>query len=78
MMKTLAKRGITLAGKTRVTDLRALGWQQEKAEGLALIDNKTLAVANDNDFGVKVAMQNPVEGKKLKDYRVNTRGSHAG
>ena len=61
-------------GKTQVVDLRALGWQQEKAEGLALIDSKTLAVANDNDFGVKVAMQNPVEGKKLKDYRVNVEG----
>ncbi len=57
-----------------MVDLRALGWQQEKAEGLALIDSKTLAVANDNDFGVKVAMQNPVEGKKLKDYRVNAEG----
>lgn len=45
-----------------------------KAEGLALIDSKTLAVANDNDFGVKVAMQKPVEGKKLKDYRVNAQG----
>lgn len=72
--KTLAQRGITLAAKTQVVDLRALGWQQEKAEGLALIDSKTLAVANDNDFGVKVAMQNPVEGKKLKDYRVNAEG----
>ena len=72
--KTLAQRGITLAAKTQVVDLRALGWQQEKAEGLALIDSKTLAVANDNDFGVKVAMQHPVEGKKLKDYRVNAEG----
>lgn len=73
--KTLAQRGITLASKTQVVDLRALGWQQEKAEGLALIDSKTLAVANDNDFGVKAVMQNPVEGKKLKDYRVNAQGA---
>ncbi|MDU4127730.1 esterase-like activity of phytase family protein [Pantoea sp.] len=73
--KTLAQRGIKLAAKTRVVDLRQLGWQQEKAEGLALIDNKTLAVANDNDFGVKMVMKNPVEGKKRKDYRVNEQGT---
>ncbi|HEX4503002.1 MAG TPA: esterase-like activity of phytase family protein [Scandinavium sp.] len=70
----LAQRGITLASKTLAVDLRKLGWQQEKAEGLALIDGKTLAVANDNDFGVKTTLQNPVEGKKLKDYRVNEQG----
>ena len=62
-----------LATKTRVVDLRQLGWQQEKAEGLALIDSNTLAVINDNDFGVKMVLQNPVEGKKRKDYRVNDR-----
>jgi len=73
--KTLAQRGIKLAAKTRVVDLRQLGWQQEKAEGLALIDNKTLAVANDNDFGVKMVMKKPVEGKKRKDYRVNEQGT---
>ena len=72
--KTLSQRGITLTQKTQVVDLRSLGWQQEKAEGLALIDSKTLAVANDNDFGVKVAMQHPVEGKTFKDYRVNAEG----
>nr|WP_054192380.1 esterase-like activity of phytase family protein [Escherichia coli] len=72
--KTLSQRGITLAQKTQVVDLRSLGWQQEKAEGLTLIDSKTLAVANDNDFGVKVAMQHPVEGKTFKDYRVNAEG----
>ncbi|MCS2160910.1 esterase-like activity of phytase family protein [Scandinavium sp. H11S7] len=70
----LAKRGITLASKTLAVDLRKLGWKQEKAEGLALIDSKTLAVANDNDFGVKTVMQQPVEGKKLKDYRVSGQG----
>lgn len=68
--KTLAQRGIKLAAKSLVVDLRQLGWQQEKAEGLALIDNRMLAVTNDNDFGVKAVMQNPVEGKKRKDYRV--------
>lgn len=73
--KTLAQRGIKLAAKTLAVDLRQLGWQQEKAEGLALIDNKTLAVTNDNDFGVKTVMQNPVEGKKRKDYRVNQQGA---
>jgi hypothetical protein len=72
--KALAQRGIKLAAKTLVVDLRQLGWQQEKAEGLALIDSKTLAVANDNDFGVKTVMQNPVEGKKRKDYRLNEKG----
>ncbi|ALR75307.1 esterase-like activity of phytase family protein [[Enterobacter] lignolyticus] len=71
----LAARGITLADKTLSVDLRQLGWQQEKAEGLALIDSKTLAVANDNDFGVKTVMQNPAAGKKLKDYRVNEQGA---
>ncbi|MBV8041913.1 esterase-like activity of phytase family protein [Pluralibacter sp.] len=71
----LAARGITLADKTLAVDLRQLGWQQEKAEGLALIDSRTLAVANDNDFGVKTGLQNPVAGKKLKDYRVNEQGA---
>jgi hypothetical protein len=28
------------------------GWEYEKLEGLAIIDNKTIAVANDNDFGI--------------------------
>ncbi len=39
--------------KTRLLDLNALGWVAEKAEGLALVDECTLAVTNDNDFGMK-------------------------
>jgi hypothetical protein len=35
--------------KTLVLDLAALGYKKEKAEGLAMIDARTLLVANDND-----------------------------
>lgn len=70
----LAARGITLASKTVAVDLRKLGWQQEKAEGLALIDDRTLAVTNDNDFGVSTELNNGQDGKKMKDYQVNGQG----
>jgi hypothetical protein len=39
--------------KTVLLDLNQIGWQAEKAEGLALIDACTLAMSNDNDFGMK-------------------------
>lgn len=72
---TLAKRGISLAKKQEVVDLRKLGWQPEKAEGLALIDAKTLAVTNDNDFGVQAVLINPVDGvKKIGNYQADESG----
>ena len=39
--------------KTLLLDLNAIGWAAEKAEGLTLIDGSTIALANDNDFGMK-------------------------
>ena len=48
----LATLGIIPAAKTLVVDLGALGYDMvDKPEGLALIDENTLAVINDNDFG---------------------------
>ena len=44
--------------KTLLFDLNAVGWVAEKAEGLALVDDNTLALVNDNDFGVKTVVQN--------------------
>jgi hypothetical protein len=64
----LKARGIKLASKKEVVDLRKLGWQQEKAEGMALIDNQTIAVINDNDFGLQAVLQN------ADDYQVDGKG----
>ncbi|HAJ36138.1 MAG TPA: calcium-binding protein, partial [Chloroflexi bacterium] len=49
----LAALGITPVAKTLVVDLAAIGYDRvDKPEGLALIDANTLAVINDDDFGV--------------------------
>lgn len=39
--------------KTLLVDLNALGWTAEKAEGLTLVDAQTVALINDNDFGLR-------------------------
>ncbi|GER10488.1 esterase-like activity of phytase family protein [Variovorax boronicumulans] len=38
--------------KTELLDLNLLGWLAEKAEGLTVVDDQTLALVNDNDFGL--------------------------
>ncbi len=49
----LAALGVTPAAKSLVVDLGAIGYDRvDKPEGLALIDENTLAVLNDNDFGM--------------------------
>jgi Esterase-like activity of phytase len=50
--------------KTLLLDLNAAGWMAEKAEGLALVDDSTLALINDNDFGVRTLVQT-AEGKEV-------------
>jgi hypothetical protein len=73
--KTLAKRGIKLAQKREIADLRKLGWQHEKVEGLALIDNHRIAILNDNDFGLQPKLMNAESNtKKITDYQVNEQG----
>jgi hypothetical protein len=49
----LARAGIHPVEKTLYADLAALGYHMgDKPEGLALIDEQTVAVLNDNDFGI--------------------------
>ena len=42
--------------KTLLLNLNQLGWNSEKAEGLTLVDSSTLALINDNDFGLRIAV----------------------
>ena len=55
--------------KTLLLNLNAIGWLAEKAEGLAIIDGNTLALANDNDFGLKTKIFTP-NGEAVADADV--------
>lgn len=48
-----------LASTKEIINLRDYGWDMEKAEGLTLLpDHQTIAVVNDNDFGVATSTDN--------------------
>jgi hypothetical protein len=55
--------------KTVLLDLNAIGWLAEKAEGLTIVDGNTLALANDNDFGLKTRIFTP-DGVAVADADV--------
>lgn len=46
-------KSVVALKKTQLLDLNAIGWLAEKAEGLTIVDGNTLALVNDNDFGLK-------------------------
>ncbi|QLA16037.1 esterase-like activity of phytase family protein [Desulfolutivibrio sulfoxidireducens] len=69
-LAALSAMGVTPATKTRLVDLVDLGWTAEKAEGIALVDEATLAVSSDNDFGLALTVTDPAQGddgKKIDD-----------
>lgn len=55
---------VTPVKKTLLLNLNAIGWVAEKAEGLALVDADTLAMTNDNDFGMQTRVFDAA-GKEL-------------
>lgn len=66
----LTTAGIISGAKKLVVSATSLGYTGvEKLEGLALLDNKTLAIINDNDFGVGPT---PIVGNgKIPDFDVD-------
>ena len=60
---------VTPIKKTELVSLNGLGWVAEKAEGLALVDEHTLAITNDNDFGMKTRVFD-ASGNELPDVDV--------
>ncbi|WP_429313822.1 esterase-like activity of phytase family protein [Paenibacillus mucilaginosus] len=48
----IREKGIVPVAKELIADVAQLGYPYEKLEGLAVVDKHTLAIVNDNDFGV--------------------------
>ncbi|MNT53557.1 hypothetical protein D3C72_1906470 [compost metagenome] len=63
--------------KTELLDLNVLGWLAEKAEGLTIVDDQTLALVNDNDFGLGTVLL-AADGTRLagsvEECTVNVKG----
>lgn len=57
--------------KVPFLDLREYGWEEEKAEGLAIIDDFTIAITSDNDFGIGMDVING-DKSKLTEYIVSS------
>lgn len=75
----LAAQGLQPVKKVRVLDLKEHGWTAEKAEGLAMVDARTLAVINDNDFGLKARLRDADgQAHKPDDCVVNAAGEFSG
>ncbi|MBY0574370.1 MAG: esterase-like activity of phytase family protein, partial [Undibacterium sp.] len=70
---------IVVLKKTLLFDLNAAGWLAEKAEGLALVDENTLALTNDDDFGLKTIVQTAngtlVDGTDITKCSVDMNGA---
>jgi hypothetical protein len=69
----LAAFGVQVVAKTQVLDLLEAGWDRshDKPEGLTILDDQTIAVVNDNDFGVASPAANGdivLTGKKTRLY----------
>jgi len=69
----LAAFGVTVIPKTQVLDLLEAGWDRshDKPEGLTILNDSTIAVVNDNDFGIASPAANGsivITGKTTRLY----------
>lgn len=75
-LSKLQAAGVTLISKRFLADLKDYGWLMEKAEGLTVVNNTTLAISNDNDFGVQVqALDKAGKSVDATELSVDARGN---
>jgi hypothetical protein len=65
---------LSLATKSLVVDLRAYGYIAEKSEGLAMLDDRTLVVVNDQDFGATAVVEGDANSTDPTKYVVDGAG----
>lgn len=74
--KYLRKRGVYPVKKTLVVDLiKELNYPYDKPEGLWIVDKNTIAILNDDDFGVKIK-NGKLKQKYLKKPTIDTGTLH--
>lgn len=66
---------VTPVTKTLLVDLRAYGFLPEKAEGMTLVDDRTLVIANDQDFGVTAKIAGDATSTDPTRYVVDSTGA---
>jgi hypothetical protein len=65
---------VSVATKSLVLDLRAYGYTAEKSEGFAMIDDRTLVVVNDQDFGAAAVVEGDANSTDPTKYVVDASG----
>ena len=75
-------KAVTPLRKTVLLNLNAIGWRFEKAEGLAVVDEHTLAITSDNDFSLKSRLFDAggkqVDGVDVTELEVGADGELSG
>jgi hypothetical protein len=60
-----------MIAKNKLFNLRDYGWDLEKMEGITVVSNDTIAVINDNDFGVTSKMVGETTDQDLEHYQTD-------
>lgn len=61
---------IEVIKKSKLFDAQEYNWPFEKLEGLAIINESTIAIANDNDFGFSLSI-NGINSQDVQSYTVD-------
>lgn len=61
---------IQFVKKSLILNAQEVGWTHEKLEGIAIINDQTIAITNDNDFGFSISI-NGIDSEEVIGYSVD-------